>query len=57
MQFQLSVQTTVALMNEIPAHSNTQSTRKSRAFVLSLQARHYTGIYISTLLTFSWLAS
>ena len=44
-------------MNEIPAHANTQYTRKSRASMLSLQARHYTGIYLSTLWTYSWLAA
>ena len=58
MQFQLSVQTTVVLMNEIPTHANTQYTRKSRALVLSLQAGHYTGnSNLSTLLTYSWLAA
>ena len=58
MQFQLSVQTTVVLMNEIPAHANTQYTRKSRALVLSLQAGHITGnSSLSTLLTYSWLAA
>ena len=53
----LSMQTTVVLMNEIPAHANTQCKRKSHAFMLSLQARHNTDSYLLTLLTYSWLTS